>query len=171
MPSHVKYTQTKNNVIYLQSFNDNYLPLTWLFHLILTYISWLQPRKEGLHFILSDDGNHDFDVKVRHCGFVSFVNDVIDCRCLRYVFCFKITKKREIYILYQLLFYNILLKFFLLLQLNNYNGYVCTIYNCFFFMMNSLLIKFYNNYIIIQIQHSSKPFYIKHYNIIRVLHG
>ena len=88
MPSHVKYTQTKNNVIYLQSFNDNYLPLTWLFHLILTYISWLQPRKRGLHFILSDDGNHKFDVKVRHCGSVGFVNNVIDCGCLRCVFLF-----------------------------------------------------------------------------------
>ena len=37
--------------------------------------------------------------------------------------------------------------------------------------MNSLLSKFYNNYAIIYVQHSSKPFYIKHYNIIHVLHG
>ena len=105
-------------------------------------MSWPQPRKGGLYFILSDNGKYNFDVKVERCGFVSFVNYVIDCRCLRYVFCFKITKKRERHILYQLLFYNILLKFFLLLQLNNYNGYVCTIYNCFFndeFITNKVL--------------------------------
>ena len=133
-------------------------------------MSWPQPRKVGLYFILSDNGKYDFDVKVGRCGFVSFVNDVIDYRCLRCVFCFKITKKRKKHILYQLLFYNILLKFFLLLQLNNYNGYVCTIYNCFFFMMNSLLIKFYNTYAIILIQYSLKSSYIKHYNIITISH-
>ena len=37
-------------------------------------------------------------------------------------------------------------------------------------MMNSLLLKFYNNYTITQIQHSPKPFYIKHYNIICASH-
>ena len=37
------------------------------------------------------------------------------------------------------------------------------------FMMNSLLIKFYKNYAIIHIRYSSKPSYIKHYNIIRAL--
>ena len=46
-------TQTKNNIIYLQSFDNTYLALTLFFHLILTHLSWLQPRKEGLHFILS----------------------------------------------------------------------------------------------------------------------
>ena len=45
VPSHVKYTQTKNNVIYLQFFNDTYLALTLLFHLILTGMSWQQSRK------------------------------------------------------------------------------------------------------------------------------
>ena len=38
-------------------------------------------------------------------------------------------------------------------------------------MMHSLLIKFYNNYVIIHIQHSSKSFYINYYNIIRASHG
>ena len=33
--------------------------------------------------------------------------------------------------------------------------------------MNSLLTKFYYNYSIIHVQHSSKSSYIKHYNIIR----
>ena len=33
-------------------------------------------------------------------------------------------------------------------------------------MINLLLIKFYNNYAIIHIQHISKPSYIKYYNII-----
>ena len=38
-------------------------------------------------------------------------------------------------------------------------------------MMNSLLIKFYNKYAIIYVQHSPKKIYIKHYNIIRASHG
>ena len=46
------------------------------------HMSWLQPRKGGLYFILSDNGNYDFDVKVRRCGFLGFVNDMIDCGCL-----------------------------------------------------------------------------------------
>ena len=40
----------------------------------------------------------------------------------------------------------------------------------FLIMINSLLIKLYNNYTIKQIQHSPKPFYIKYYNIIRASH-
>ena len=84
----------KNDVIYLWCSDDTYLVLTLLFHLILTYMSWLQPIKGGLHFILSDNGNYDFDIKVRRYGFVGFVNDEIDCGCLRCVFCFK-TKEKE----------------------------------------------------------------------------
>ena len=38
-------------------------------------------------------------------------------------------------------------------------------------MMNSLLIKFYNKYAIIYVQHSPKKIYIKHYNIIRAMTG
>ena len=57
-------------------------------------MSWLQPIKGGLHFILSDNGNYDFDIKVRRYGFVGFINDEIDCGCLRCVFCFK-TKEKE----------------------------------------------------------------------------
>ena len=96
MPSHVKYTQIKNNVIYLQFFNDTYLVLTLLFHLILTHMSWLQPRKGGgLHFILSDNSNYNFDVKVRRCGFVNFINYIINCECLGCVFCFRIMEKEK----------------------------------------------------------------------------
>ena len=94
-------TQTKNDVIYLQFFDDSYLALTLLSHLILTRMSWLQPRKGSLHFILSDNNYYDFDVKVRRCGFVGFVNDVIDYGCLECVFCFRI-KEKEKDILYQL---------------------------------------------------------------------
>ena len=36
-------------------------------------MSWLQPRKEGLHFILNNSGNYDFDLKFEHCEFVGFV--------------------------------------------------------------------------------------------------
>ena len=62
-------------------------------------MSCLQLRIEGMHFILSDNNNYDFDVKVGHCGFVGFVNDVIDCECLRCVFYFRI-KEKEKYIFY-----------------------------------------------------------------------
>ena len=59
-------------------------------------MSWLQPKKGGLHFILSDNSNHDFNVKVGRCGFVGFVNDVIDCGCLRCVLiCFRIKEKEK----------------------------------------------------------------------------
>ena len=95
MSSHVKYTQIKNDVIYLQSFDDIYLTLTLLFYLILTHISWLQLRKGGLYFILSDNSNYNFDVKVERCEFVGFVNDVIDYECLRCVFCFRIKEKEK----------------------------------------------------------------------------
>ena len=35
------------------------------------------------------------DVKVGRYGFVGFVNDLIDCECLRYVFCFRIKEKEK----------------------------------------------------------------------------
>ena len=53
-------------------------------------MSWLQPKKGGLHFVLSDNDDYDFDVKVERCEFVGFVNDVINRGCLRCVFCFRI---------------------------------------------------------------------------------
>ena len=43
--TYVKYTKTKNDVIYLQSFDDIYLALTLLFHLILTiWVGYNQGR-------------------------------------------------------------------------------------------------------------------------------
>ena len=89
------HRKKKNDVIYLQSFDDTYLALTLLSHLILTCISCLQPRKGGIYFILNDNDNYDFDVTVRHYGFVSFVNDVIDYECLRCLFCFRIKEKEK----------------------------------------------------------------------------
>ena len=58
-------------------------------------MNWLQPRKRGLHFILNNNGNYNFDVKIGHYEFMGFVNDVIHCGCLRYVFCFKIKEKEK----------------------------------------------------------------------------
>ena len=58
-------------------------------------MSWLQPRKGGLHFILNDNINHDFDVKIGHCKFVGFVYDVIDCGCLDMYFVLELRKKRK----------------------------------------------------------------------------
>ena len=69
--------------------------LTLLFHLILPHMSWLQPRKGDLHFISSDNNNYYFDVKVERCGFMGFINDVIDCGCLGFVFCFRIKEKEK----------------------------------------------------------------------------
>ena len=88
MSSHVKYTHTKNDVIYFQYFDDTYLAQTLLFHKILTRMSWLQPKEGALHFILSNNDNYNFDVKVERCGFVSFVYFVIDYGCLGCVFYF-----------------------------------------------------------------------------------
>ena len=95
--------------------------------------------KGGLHFILSDNDNYHFDVKVRRCGFMGFVNDVIDYGYLGCVYCFRNKEKDQKKNLYKLLFYNIppnfLFSFFFYfssVQLNNYNRYVCTIYNCYF---------------------------------------
>ena len=48
-----------------------------------------------MHFILSDNGNYDFDVKVKRCGFVGFVNDVIDGEYLGCVFCFRVKEKEK----------------------------------------------------------------------------
>ena len=111
------------------------LALILLFHLSITHMSWLQPRKRVLHFILSDNDNYDFDINVGHCEFMDFVNDVIDRECLECVFYFRIKEKKKRHIL-NLFFYNILPKvfffFFSLLQLNNYNRYVCAIYNFLF---------------------------------------
>ena len=82
-----------------------------------------------LHFILSDCGN--FDIKVKRCKFVGFVKDVTDCGCLRCIFCFRIKdkEKEEFYInFYSTIFLKSFFFFFpSLLQLNNYNGYVCNL--------------------------------------------
>ena len=39
-------------------------------------------REGGLHFILSDNSNYDFDIEVKCCGLVSFLKVVIDYGCL-----------------------------------------------------------------------------------------
>ena len=57
-------------------------------------MSWLEPRKGSLHFILSDNGNYDFDVKVKRCGFVGFMN-VIDGEYLGCVFFFRVKEKEK----------------------------------------------------------------------------
>ena len=87
-----------------------------------------------MNFILSDNSNYDFDVKVGRCEFVGFVNNVIDYECLGYVFCFKIKKKENdtfdinfysIIFLQGFFFFFFFLNFnFSFFQLNNYNEYV-----------------------------------------------
>ena len=81
----------------LPSIFRRHLTLTLLSYLIITHMSWLQLRKGSLHFILSDDSNnYNSYVKVKCCRFVGFVKDVIDCECLRCVFCFRIKEKEKI---------------------------------------------------------------------------
>ena len=95
--------------IYIDQKRIIYLSL--LFHIILTRMSCLQPKNGDLRFILSDNSNDDFDIKVERCGFEGFINNVIDHECLECVFCFRVKEKEKI-ILCQLLFYNIPPKFF-----------------------------------------------------------
>ena len=59
-------------------------------------------REEGLHFILSDSENYNFDIKFECYGLMSFLKAVIDCGCLRFwcgkaksVFCFWIKEKEK----------------------------------------------------------------------------
>ena len=101
-------------------------------------MSWLQPRKGDLYFILSDNGNYDLMLRldIVECG---FVNDVIDYGCLRCVFCFRIKDKEKdifyinfYFIIFLQNFYLFIYFYFSLLQLDNYIGYVCAIYNCYF---------------------------------------
>ena len=71
---------------------------------------------------------------------MGFVNDVIDCECLKCVFCSRIKEKEKdkFYInFYSIIFLPIFFFFFFFLnfsslQLNDYNGHVCIIYNCYF---------------------------------------
>ena len=60
-------------------------------------MTWLQQRKGGLPFILSDNDNYDYDVKFGRCGSVGFVNEVIDYECLGciYIYIFFRIKEKE----------------------------------------------------------------------------
>ena len=79
---------------------------------------------------MNNNNNYNFDVKVGRCEFVGFVNDLIDCGCLRYVFCFRIKEKEKDTFYINFYFIVFLQSVFFFFQLNNYNGYVCVIYNC-----------------------------------------
>ena len=68
MPTHLKYTKAKNDVIYLQSFNDTYINPTLQYYLILTRMSRLWPRKWDCVFY-SVTVAYNFDVTVGHCRF------------------------------------------------------------------------------------------------------
>ena len=91
MLSYVKYTNKKR--CYLPSIFWKHLPSS---NIIVSF----NLGKGVLHFILSDNGNYDFDVKVRCCGLMDLIKPMIDCRCLRCwcrkaksVFCFRIKNK------------------------------------------------------------------------------
>ena len=108
-------------------------------HLRSIFRQHLPSYNQGMRaciFILNDNGNYNFNIKIRHYGFLDFVNDVIDCGCLEYVFYFIIkNKEKDIFYInfYSITFLQSFFFFnFSLLQLNNYNGYVCAIYNYYF---------------------------------------
>ena len=100
MPSYVKYTQTKNNVIYLQPFNNSYITPTLQYHLILIRMSRLWPRK-GAFVFYSVMVAYSFDIEVGHCGFCKGCDSLWVFGCLGFwfgkvknVFCFR-TKEKE----------------------------------------------------------------------------
>ena len=121
---HVKYTQTKNDVIYLQFFDDTYLALTYI-----VVLSNPNPHELGTTnevrpaFYVKWKQHYDFDVKVGRYGFVDFVHYVIDYGCLRCVFCFRI-KEMEKDIFY-INFYSIIF-----LQ-NCFVLFICFVLFCF----------------------------------------
>ena len=99
MPSHLKYTD-KSDVIYLQPFKDTYITLTLWYHLILTCVSRLWPRKGDCIFY-SVIVAYGFDVEVGCCGFCESCDLFCVFGCLRFwfkkvinVFCFR-TKEKE----------------------------------------------------------------------------
>ena len=67
---------------------------------------------------------------------MGFVKDVIDCGCLRFIYILELRRKRNTHFISTfILQYSSKVVFFffsLLLELNNYNRCVCTIYNCYF---------------------------------------
>ena len=98
-------------------------------------MSWLQLMKEGLNFILSDNGNYNFNVKGGSCEFVGFVNDVINCGCLGCVFCFRIKEKEKD--TFYINFYSIIFVIFLKKFISHYFNWIIimdmyVIYNCYF---------------------------------------
>ena len=78
MTSHLKYTQTKKNITYLQPFNDTYITPTLLYHFILTYMSRLWPKKGICIFYLVMKA-YGFDIDVRYCEF---------CKCCDWLWVF-----------------------------------------------------------------------------------
>ena len=85
MSIHLKYTQTKNDVIYFQFFNDTYITPTLQCHLILTCMSRLWPRK-GTCIFYSVTVVYNFDVTVGHCGICEGHDSLWVFRCLRFYF-------------------------------------------------------------------------------------
>ena len=74
-------------------------------------MTWLQQRKGGLPFILSDNDNYDYDVKFGRCGSVGFVNEVIDYECLGciYIYIFlELKRKKKTHFISTFMYYIIL---------------------------------------------------------------
>ena len=69
-------------------------PLMWLSRSVVTINVVLQL----LNIYIDNNNNYDFDVKVKRCGFVGFVYDVINCECLGYIYIFlELRRKRKIH--------------------------------------------------------------------------
>ena len=108
----------KNDVIYLQPFNDTYITLTLQYHLIVIHMSRLWPRKETCVFY-SMTVAYSFDVEFRHCKFCEGYDSLEVFGCLRFwfgkvinVFYFR-TKEKEKET-FKLIIYEVIYFFFFL---------------------------------------------------------
>ena len=82
-----------------------------------------------MHFILSDNDNYDFVLRLDVVNWWVFVKVVIDYEFLIYVFHFKIKEKEKdkffIKFYSTIFLQNFFFANFLLFKLNNNSGYVC----------------------------------------------
>ena len=97
-----------------------------------------------MHFILNNNDNYNFDIKVGHCGFMDFVNNVIDCGCLGYVFYFKIKEKEKD--IFYINFYSIIFLqsfIYLFIFISHYFNWIIILDMCVQF----IIVTFYNEHI------------------------
>ena len=89
MPSMLNSHRQKIMFFTFNLLTNTYLALTYIVVSSNSNLHELATiKEERLAFYIKWQQHYNFDVKVECCGFVDFVNDVIDCGCLGCVFCF-----------------------------------------------------------------------------------